>query len=320
MNIEEQLSKNYKPSSVRTYGNTLKLIFHKMDYTLTEEPISKKFDLSKFFDKIKNLKCTTQRNYISALIALLKSRGETKSSFYNALSEKRDFLNDGYTSGVGTKSISEKNNWIGADKLKTVYEEKILKVLKTYGLLNVKGKKMKLADLSDSQKDEITGSVILAFYYSPFQDLENNKTGVLRNDIATLKLCRSSKLPNDNENYLWVKSPSKISVFLNNYKTDHSYGPSEIELGKDMVTILKNYVSLFEIKNDEKIFGLNKHGITNLLIKFSKKNFKTSLGTQMLRKIYLTEKFGDVKKEKEEVAKNMGHSVSTQSDVYTKDD
>ena len=38
----------------------------------------------------------------------------------------------------------------------------------------------------------------------------------------------------------------------------------------------------------------------------------------MLRHIVLSEKFGDVKKEMEEMANKMGHDINTQQQIYVK--
>jgi len=58
-----------------------------------------------------------------------------------------------------------------------------------------------------------------------------------------------------------------------------------------------------------------------ILLKLTKKHSKERVGiaSQMLRKIYVTHKFGDLKKQEEEVSKNMMHSVETQRDFYTKE-
>ena len=42
------------------------------------------------------------------------------------------------------------------------------------------------------------------------------------------------------------------------------------------------------------------------------------ISSQMLRKIHLTEKFGDIQKEMKKEAEAMGHSMATQQKVYVK--
>lgn len=317
--IEKLLLSKYKPSSSRTYLNNIKLIFKKMNYTPSDEPISKSFDLHKFFDEIKDLKPTTQRNYISSLIALLKCKNETTDKFYNALSEQRDYLNGMYINRLENgKSKEETTNWVPADELKSKYESEVEKTLIQFGMTTVKGKKIKCSDLNQNQKNSLKEAVILSFYYYPFKNIKENKTGILRNDIANLKFFKGTTLPDDKLNYFWLKSAFKASIVLRDYKTDFAHGISEIDLDKDLSTILNNYRLCNDLQNGDSMFDITKHGVTNLLIKFSKKQFGKSVGTQMLRKIYITEKFGDTKSEQAEVASNMGHSVATQQAVYVK--
>ena len=58
----------------------------------------------------------------------------------------------------------------------------------------------------------------------------------------------------------------------------------------------------------------NINDITNLLNKI----FQKKIGSSMLRKLYLTNKYGKMKNELEVSAENMGTSVSTISNVYLK--
>ena len=60
--------------------------------------------------------------------------------------------------------------------------------------------------------------------------------------------------------------------------------------------------------------------LSKLLIKFSKKYMNKSISTTLLRKIYLSSKYGDTKKEMEADSKVLGHDVaSTGMKVYVKE-
>ena len=64
---------------------------------------------------------------------------------------------------------------------------------------------------------------------------------------------------------------------------------------------------------------LSRNALSQLLIKYSKRYIDKSISTTMLRKIVLSHKFADVNKEKEEMAKITGHSISTMDKVYIKE-
>ena len=59
----------------------------------------------------------------------------------------------------------------------------------------------------------------------------------------------------------------------------------------------------------------SKAEYSNLLTKFFKRTINKSIGTTILRKIYL-EKYSDVLAEMKEDAKIMGHSLGVQQSVY----
>ena len=64
---------------------------------------------------------------------------------------------------------------------------------------------------------------------------------------------------------------------------------------------------------------ITRNGISQLLIKTSKKYLGKSISTTMIRKIVVSDKFADIKKEQAELADVMGHDVGTQNAVYVKE-
>ena len=65
---------------------------------------------------------------------------------------------------------------------------------------------------------------------------------------------------------------------------------------------------------------LSRNALSQLLLKTSQKYMGKNISTTMLRKIYLSSKYANVKEEMKKDAKIMGHSVSTQQNVYVKND
>jgi hypothetical protein len=331
--LKVQFNEIYKPSTSRTYINSLTSIFKKLGIEgIPKGKISSWFKMGEFYKNIENLKPSTQRNQISAVIALLKVKKESGKMF-DDLSERRDLLNNTYLENAEAgKSESEKGNWPSEGELKGLYDHEVKKYLNSFNLLSSKGRKLKSENLTSPQKRQIKEYVIIATFLFPFSDIKNNKSGVLRNDISTLRLAKGGKVPQNGENYLNLKPGGKSSIVLRNHKTDKSAGPKEIALDAEIATILKNYVAMFSIKNEEKLFDLSKHDVTNILIKFTKKHLGKNIGSQMLRKAFLTSRYGKSKAEseaekkkeldREELASNMGHSVEVGDAVYikTKDD
>ena len=65
---------------------------------------------------------------------------------------------------------------------------------------------------------------------------------------------------------------------------------------------------------------LTRNALSQLLIKTSKKYLGKNISTTMLRKIVLSDKFADVKKEQEEMSEITGHSVETMNKIYVKEE
>lgn len=75
-----------------------------------------------------------------------------------------------------------------------------------------------------------------------------------------------------------------------------------------------------DFKVNDIIFPLSRNGLSQLLIKTSKKYLNKSISTTMLRKIVATDLLGDVKKAEKELSKKMGTDISTIKNVYVKDE
>ena len=64
--------------------------------------------------------------------------------------------------------------------------------------------------------------------------------------------------------------------------------------------------------------ALTRNALSQLLLKTTKKRMGKSISTTMLRKIYLSSKYGKIQEEQAKDAEIMGHSVDTQNKVYIK--
>ena len=54
-------------------------------------------------------------------------------------------------------------------------------------------------------------------------------------------------------------------------------------------------------------------------MKTSKKYLNKSISTTMMRKVVLSDKFGELKKEQEKMAEITGHDIGTMNKVYIKE-
>tara|TARA_R110000823_G_scaffold72553_5_gene166843 strand:- start:577 stop:1308 length:732 start_codon:yes stop_codon:yes gene_type:complete len=150
----------------------------------------------------------------------------------------------------------------------------------------------------------------------------------MRNDVAGMKTIQKrayNKLSEEDkkaENWLVLEKNGMFFV-LNKYKTSKKYEELDLPIeDKALRTIIRFYLKhngmgvLFKTSTGKSI---TRTELSKLLIKFSKKYMSKSISTTLLRKIYLSSKYGDMKKELEKDNKVMGHSKGVALDTYVKE-
>jgi integrase len=137
------------------------------------------------------------------------------------------------------------------------------------------------------------------------------------NKRAYNKLSDKEKQEN---NYL-VINKNKMYMVLNQYKTSSKYKELNIDIPKDLERLLRQYIRingmgvLFKSSTGKP---LSRNALSQLLLKTSKKYMGKSISTTMLRKIYLSSKYGDMVEELKKDNAVMGHSKEVAMDTYIK--
>ena len=114
-------------------------------------------------------------------------------------------------------------------------------------------------------------------------------------------------------------------MILNVYKTSKKYGEKKIVMDSNTAKILRMYINKTGKKFGDVLFvssrdtPISRNGISQLLLKTSKKYLGKSISTTMMRKIVVSDKFADIKEEQQKLADVMGHDVGTQNLVYVKE-
>jgi len=299
---------NIKDKSIALYVsnlNKLKKLFDTDNYDFLK-------DEKKVLDKLSNLSDNTIRNYLNAILIYLmaindKGKLDDEVKIYTEL---RDDLNKKYEENQASGNISDKQ------KENFVDIEEIYKMIETMGK-EIKDKKIKKKeDLTAKDKSLLMIYIIFNIYVRL----------PMRNDVAGMEAIskRQYNKLSDSEkkekNYLVVEK-GKMTMILNKYKTSKKYEENKIDVPKDLEKLLRLYIRingmgvLFTTSTGNP---LSRNALSQLLIKTSKKYMDKSISTTMLRKIYLSSKYADVKDEMAKDAKVMGHSVDTQQKIYVK--
>lgn len=291
MNISDELIKlrpELSAGSLKTYTSILRSIHNKV---FQGEIVKDNFDkVDTILDYYKDLEPNKRKTILSALFVLTgKTQYRTNMindiQIYNAEMKSHN------------KSDAEKENWVSQEEIQNIFNK-----LKANATRLYKNKDLSMGDLQDIQ-DFIIICLLGGIFIPPRRSL----------DYVNFKI---KNINVDNDNYL-----VKNEMIFNSYKTSKFYEQQRVEIPKPLKTILTKWIK--NNKTDYLLFDSNGNQMTSVkMTQHLNKIFggkKTSVN--ILRHTFLTSKFSghlDNKKELEEVAIEMGTSVSTIEDIYIK--
>jgi integrase len=244
-------------------------------------------------DEIANI--NTRKSYTTAIVSILNN-AESKqynavNVFYKALLNSEKMTYD--KMNHNEKSDTQKENWIE-------WEE----VLKIYNELQERVDKITQNDMPQRDaKQDLTDHLILSLYV--LSPPRRNQ------DYYLMKLDTGKK---DGEEFNYYR-PAEDNFVFNKYKTKKNYGVETIAVNTQLRKVLDNYIELFGlVDGDFLLYNDRNRGGGNAITKSLNRVFKRKVAASMLRHIYLTSKYGNVKDEMASDAKAMGHSVAQQKE------
>ena len=254
--------KNFKKDSIKESTlsmyvnnlNKLKELFNADSYDFLKSP-------EDVFDKIKNLRFTTQKTIINSVIVYIQAI-DADPKLIKTYQQKRDGYSDRYNTEQLSGIISDKQK----DNFATTEEiVKMVKVMKK-SLNSIKKSNQELK----GNDFELYQAYVLFNIYLKLP---------LRNDVAGMVSFKASdfkKIENNTEINYVVLGKSKIELVLNDYKTNKNYGQKNIEIeDHELKRIIRQYVKLvgfgvlFKRRDGSP---MNRNNITQILIKYSEKN------------------------------------------------
>ena len=294
---------NIKDSTIKMYvGNLMKLM--KM---MDQDDLKFLKDIDKVKDKLSEKHFTTQRNYYNSIIIYLMTKKDDK--IVEEYNDIRDELNKKYIddNASGIISDKQKGNFVELSEIK-----KMISDIEN----DLQLKKVKKKDTINKKEETLLMVYVILNILIRIP---------LRNDLSNMILLKktqynklSDKEKEDN-NYL-VMEKGGLKFVLNDYKTSKKYKEKILNIPKDLEKILRMYLKRMDFKVNDIIFPISRNGLSQLLIKTSKKYLDKSISTTMLRKIVATDLLGDVKKAESELSKKMGTDISTIKSVYVKEE
>ncbi len=280
------------------------------------DPLSETFpkrEMQKIEKVLDDAKPIARKNMLQALVVYMRSRKDDEDDI-NKFSEKMKIINKQIEdeNNKQKKTSKQQKNWASLKELRTVLRnyEKELRAEKVFEAVGTLPKK-----LMDKLKLYVTGMLYLSGDDNPPRRLEYGNMRVIKKP-AYEKLSSKEK---EDGNYLVVQGRNKKMFHLGNYKTSNTYGSLQIPVGKALNKVLNVWLRfhdgdyLLSNGNDKPLTGSQ---MTKLLYQVFQPINK-QISANMLRHIYLSEKFPAQNQEKAETALLMGHSVETAQD-YSK--
>tara|TARA_R110002073_G_scaffold24415_1_gene82497 strand:- start:21 stop:974 length:954 start_codon:yes stop_codon:yes gene_type:complete len=301
-------SRNIKEKSLNAYIISLRKIHEK---TKTEKDF-KNLDWlkneKKVMDILNEMKLTTRKNYIAAVIVALTTDKEKYEKEIKYFRSELDKIAKEYNSQIDEqkKTETQEKNWVSLKKLRKVmryYKNQIVE----------KGILKKELPLSNKDFDLLQKWVVSSLYI-----LDENPP--LRNDYIMKVISNKDfdELKDDDlkKNYLVIKSRNNKFFHLGEYKTDKKFGPKKLEVGGKLNSVLNIWLKFNKSGSlllNSKKEPMTPNGLTKYLNKVFEPTGKNNISSTMIRHIFISEKIGGPTiKEKQELAEKMGHSTDTQ--------
>ena len=240
----------------------------------------------------------TRKSYTASIVAVLNRQDDKASKKANEqyktmfLKERSIFTEK---QALGEKSETQKENWLEQDEVMAIHKQLDDKV-------NAIENKTKL---TEKEHKLVEDWLLLSLYV--LQPPRRNS------DYYMMKF----GMGDDNKfNYVCL---DKGVYHFNNFKTS-KYGSEELPIPDKMKPVLKQYLDMTGLKAGDFILFQKdtRRTSSNSITKALNRILGKKVGSSMLRHIFLTDKYGDVKDEQTNDAEFMSHSKTMQGNYVLK--
>jgi hypothetical protein len=304
-----------KETTIKSYESRLKTLNNGKEV----DNLAFLYNYDGILEKIQKYKPTTQRNFIIAIVSVLKPIKVMKSMY-----DKYSKLLEEYNTELKTnnyKSETQKDNWIDQDEVVKVYEKLYEDVYPI--LCNPKDTRSvnKKNNITEKDFNKITQLILLSLFVVQQP----------RRLLDYLNMVVVKKVSKDMDNSLNYYDITNSKMYFNNYKTASTYNTQEVDVPEKLQQLLKCYVNIHpeKLTSKNKIYLLcnydgskinNVSTLTRILNKIFMNACGKRISSNLLRNIYLTNEFKPQISKLETTAYNMGTSPDMIKNVYVKQD
>jgi integrase len=285
--------KGLSESSIKLYLSTLR----KLNWGAPVENLNYLRKTDEIVKRMDHYADSTRKQMLVSVISVLSLYPKFKTAQNKFYKLVQDWDRATQTPST-TATDTQRKNWIDWDQVCVKFEN-----LKDTALGFEKIPKNKL---TAQQYDELLQAVVLGLYVllPPRRNMDYQKMLV-------------GLPPPDDKSFNYYDPKTKTFTF-NAYKTHKTHGTTTESVPPLLFRLLKIYLKFNPVQSKEAPFPLlvfsNGKPFTavNSITRVLNKIFGKHFGSSMLRHSYLSGKYGQIEQEREEDAKKMGHTVSTQ--------
>ena len=249
-------------------------------------------DILKYIEN-KQIKDRTKHNYLNAIVSIHKHNPSLIKGNIEPLKKMRDDLQKKINEAVKNDNITDKQR-DAMDKVSWSDIENLFK---------------KLEEKKGESKSAMEEHILLQLMNPP-----------MRNDLQEIDIVKNKNKCDGN--CIYVPPKGKITLFIKDHKTTSRGGEPIIRvldktLSDDIRSLIKDGRKFLFVDRSGK--GYTSSAFTHYFKRIFQKHLGVAMSSTILRKIYLSDKYGNYKKkvkEMEEDAVQMGHSVATQQNNY----
>lgn len=282
------MNRPVRESSLNQYIKTVKMLHKRADS-------NKLSDLLEFI-KMSDVKKSTKASHLNSIIGLQKHDPSTYGDGSLAkISDYRDRI------GLEVKNLNNESNVKENQKevMDTLTWDEIV--------LDVSNERNQLDDDFKRLEDYIILKILISVQ--------------IRNDLIDAKIfTKLADYKKYNGNKIYIPKTGEVSITISEHKTSGSSGSIVLELDIDTSSLIRKLVKedptrKYLIVNNKRN-PMSSSAFTHRVNSITQRILGRPISTTLIRKLYLTDKYGDDNKERKEDSKRMGHSVQTANNYY----
>jgi hypothetical protein len=264
---------------------------------LQSNELNKLNNITNVLESLKNKSENTKKAYISSIFVILDSLDKPKALKYHIiLTDLLKNMND--KNELQIKTEKQKDNWVTYSELVACMKryEKDFKDLYLF-------KKKKL---DESEFKILKNWLITALYVSG-----NEPRRLEYRDMKIINIFQYDSLEQnikDTNNYIIISLDGSMKFSFGNYKTKSKFGIQLIPINKYLQKVINYYI---KYSNNKKVLFDVSGSLFSKWISDAFNIKDKNLSLNMIRHIYVSEKYPANTQERKKVAENMGHSLYT---------